>query len=102
MGKGKRMRPIDADALVKNIESAIENGYGVTVGDVIATIEYAPTIDAVPVVRCKDCKHYREGIVLSPQKFCFRLKDRDGKEIGYTFAEDDFCSYGERSEDGET
>ena len=58
-----------------------------------------PTIDAVPVVRCKDCKYYREGKALSPQKFCFRLKDNDGKEIGYNFAEDAFCSYGKRRED---
>ena len=66
-----------------------------------AIIEAAPTIDAVPVVRCKDCKHYREGVALSPQKFCFRLKDRDGEEIGYNFAEDDFCSLGERREDAD-
>ena len=51
------------------------------------------------VVRCKDCKYYKEGVVLSPQKFCFRLKDKDGAAIGYNFAEDDFCSYGERSEE---
>ena len=63
-------------------------------------IDRTPTIDAAPVVRCKDCKYYKEGVVLSPQKFCFRLKGRDGAAIGYNFAEDDFCSYGERSEDG--
>ena len=56
-------------------------------------------VDAVPVVRCKDCKHYKEGELLSPNKFCFRLKDRNGEAIGYNFAEDGFCSYGERSED---
>lgn len=50
------------------------------------------------VVRCKDCKYYRESKMLSPQKFCFRSKSRDGIAIGYNFAEDDFCSYGERSE----
>ena len=48
------MRLIDADAIVKSIESAIEDGYGVTVGDVIATIEYAPTIEPV---RCGECKY---------------------------------------------
>ena len=62
-------------------------------------IECLPTIDAVPVVRCKDCKYYREGVMLPPQKFCFRLKDRNGEEIGYNFADDDFCSHGERSEE---
>lgn len=59
-----------------------------------------PTIDAVPVVRCKDCKYYKESVALSPQKFCFRMKDRYSEAaIGYNFAEDDFCSYGERSEE---
>ncbi len=65
----------------------------------VETLYGLPTIDAVPVVRCKDCKHYREGKVLSPQNFCFRLKDRNGEAIGYNFAEDDFCSYGKRSEE---
>ena len=69
------------------------------VDDVKAELEEAPTIDAVPVVRCKDCKYYRESKVLSPQKFCFRLRGRDGAAIGYNFADDDFCSYGERSEE---
>ncbi len=64
-------------------------------------VSQMPTIDAVPVVRCKDCKHYRAGEKLSPQKFCFRLRGRDGEAIGYNFAENGFCSYGERSEDEE-
>lgn len=51
------------------------------------------------IIRCKECKHYREGEKLSPQKFCFRLRGRDGAAIGHNFAEDDFCSYGERSEE---
>jgi len=62
-------------------------------------VKRLPTIYAVPVVRCKDCKYYRKGKVLSPQKFCFRLRGRGGEEIGYNFADDDFCSYGERSEE---
>ena len=49
------MRPIDADYFK-------ENGYVHDLdyyGDCVFydTIEDAPTIDAVPVVRCKDCKH---------------------------------------------
>ena len=50
----------------------------------------------VPVVRCKDCKWYKEGKYLAPNKFCYRLKDRSGEHIGYNFSDDDFCSYGER------
>lgn len=67
--------------------------------DMVRIIENSPAVDAVPVVRCKDCKYYRAGVKLSPQKFCFRLRGRDGEAIGYNFSEDDFCSYGERSED---
>ena len=50
------MRLIDADALKKafysdaDAESIIE--------DISFAIEHAPTVDAVPVVRCKDCKYY--------------------------------------------
>lgn len=58
-----------------------------------------PTIEAVLVVRCKECKYYRAGEKLSPQKFCFRLRGKGGEAIGYNFADDDFCSYGERSEE---
>lgn len=48
------------------------------------------------IVRCKDCVHYRESDCLSPNKFCFRLKGKDGNPIGYNFAPDDYCSRGER------
>ena len=45
------MKLIDADAL--------SSEFGVSDSDIIATeaIDDAPTIDAVPVVRCKDCIH---------------------------------------------
>ena len=57
---------------------------------VINVLDCQPTIDAVPVVRCKDCKHW-EGFAGGSEKgFCV-----DGDCIMY---EDDFCSYGERKE----
>ena len=43
---------IDADALIK--EAYTEGAYGYVDAFQIAS---APTIDAVPVVRCKDCIH---------------------------------------------
>jgi hypothetical protein len=110
------MRPIDADALVEQLSGKAKEMLGIAEqckGQAINYYEGAkygfakaeiianglPTVDAVPVIRCKECKHYREGKVLSPQKFCFRLRGKGGEAIGYNFAEDDFCSYGERSED---
>lgn len=50
----------------------------------------ATTVDAVPVVRCKDCKYNRGSKkCLNPDSFFAVPKD------------DDFCSYGERKDGGE-
>lgn len=45
------MRLIDADALIDALDISDE--------DIIfkEMLEDAPTIDAVPVIRCKDCRH---------------------------------------------
>ncbi|WP_278869961.1 WDGH domain-containing protein [Leyella stercorea] len=60
-----------------------------------------PADDVAPVVRCKDCKYYRVSALLAPHKFCFRLKHpEEDRPIGYNFAPDDFCSYGERKDGG--
>lgn len=54
----------------------------------------APTVDAVPVVRCKDCKHkYNDG----NQIICQRLYWCDG--TNFEPSAEDFCSRGERRED---
>lgn len=58
------MRLIDADALIEDINSfwdwdSIDGITSTTVlKQTITDISHAPTIDAVPVVRCKDCKWY--------------------------------------------
>ena len=56
----------------------------------------APTVDAVPVVRCRDCKYWKtvEGVNLSKRvKFCTY-------HIGHQYArhDEDFCSRGERKD----
>lgn len=56
---------------------------------------------ATRVVRCKDCKYYKESRVLAPNKFCFRLKHpTEPGKIGYNFAGNDFCSRGVRRNEG--
>ena len=58
-------------------------------------IKNAPTVDAVPVVRCKDCKHYR------PQKKSAHWENRANycnRVVTIKVQPDDFCSYGERKE----
>lgn len=55
---------------------------------VLDMIENQPTADVVEVVRCKDCKHY-------VAEYCTRdIKSRTNM---FYMAENDFCSYGERS-----
>ena len=58
-------RLIDANALLKSFDVTWmieydETGCGMKRKAIpIKTIEEAPTIDAVPVVRCRECKHHR-------------------------------------------
>lgn len=71
-------RLIDADALLEGRQDH----------EMISThlIWNAPTIDAVPVVRCKDCKYYNTiGIC---------------NETSWAVCEDSFCCWAERKDDG--
>jgi dCMP deaminase len=54
----------------------------------------APAVDAVPVVRCKDCKHYD-----SMQGECYGQDFIFTEDGSLYVGEEDFCSYGERKEE---
>lgn len=59
------MRLIDADALpIKRLEpgKTVNSAFTVVWNSAAEIIEKAPTIDAVPVVRCADCVFYRETL----------------------------------------
>ena len=61
-------------------------------------IDLQPTVDAVEVVRCKDCKYYlqsNEKCELVDTRLRFYETDK-------TWTGDCFCSWGERREDAET
>ncbi len=95
------MRLIDADAVKFNFQYGYDDNGILLVPyrDAKKLIEAAKTVDAVPIVRCKDCKYYNRGELLAPNKFCFRLKHpTENRLIGYNFAPNDFCSSGERKE----
>lgn len=62
-------------------------------------IKAAPAVDAVEVVRCRDCIHYQYGEIFKDIKFCSRLTHK-GKPMRYPFSAEAFCSYGERRNDG--
>ena len=57
----------------------------------VEMIKDAPTIDAVHVVRCKDCKHSEPWY--SDKSRCFLWH-----ETGIDVFNDGFCNYGERKE----
>ena len=78
-------RYIDADALLAQYKGDVltaQVDYAEGVRDVIEDIKNAPSID---IVRCQDCKHWRDEY---GDGACMRLD-------AWTDA-DDFCSYGER------
>ncbi len=57
----------------------------------------APTVDAVEVVRCKDCKYRAKSIV----RDCYYCKNpHHGLTAVAKLKDYDFCPYGERRNDG--
>ena len=87
------MRLIDADAakLTANDYAMFRCQLGGLV-DVVEFLNDMPTVDAVPVVRCKDCKHWHKDTV-----FCDYMPYGEASERVNWYA-DDFCSYGERKD----
>ena len=88
-------RLIDANSLTKTIKTvfgkirtdwdAMDRLFNQVQELVLDIVKKAPTVDAVEVVRCKDCKHYDNG-------GC-------GKCYGeYEPNQNDFCSCGERKD----
>lgn len=57
--------------------------------DFIQDLADAPTVDAVPVVRCKDCTYYHKSFSWCPI------------HKHYEVFKDDFCSRGKRREEAE-
>ena len=91
-------RLIDADKLldfidVGHLRHSGELCYSET--DVANLLLHAPTVDAGPVVRCRDCKHYR------PQKKSAHWENRANycnRIVTIKVQPYDFCSYGEQKE----
>ena len=101
--RNRKMRLIDAyacpslfDEEFKKTRRLIQQGEwhldnlaeGFTEADRV--IRKMPTVDAVPVVRCKDCKHRR--IVDFGARYCMVWQAYNG------FGDEGFCNYGERKE----
>ena len=92
------MRPIDADRaleIVRDHGIAHPAAYHLT-NYATLILREAPTVDAMPVVRCRDCKYYK------PQKKSAHWENRANycnRVVTIKTQPDDFCSYGKRKED---
>lgn len=93
------MRLIDAEELERLFNEQIEQGATDAFDAFDDALQDAPTVDAVVVTRCKDCKHLCVWNRKDVYAFCpktsiaflpFELDTR-------TF----FCSYGERKDGGD-
>ena len=88
------MRLIDADRLSEAIHENVSALYEDAVcakEDCLTEVYAAPTVDTVPVVRCRECKY----------RFKNNGHDKSGCPIidaNIWMDDDDFCSYGERKE----
>lgn len=70
---------------------AVCRAFNIPIGDMVDVLGDVPTIEAVPVVRCKDCKYIESA---QWNKKGYRICPASHMEI----TDDDFCSYGEREE----
>ena len=90
-------RLIDADALMDVIRQheyrlATKQGaidYGMFTLGIQQAVDEQPTVDAVEVVRCRECKYHRDTSITEYEHCCL---------IDKTVRYNDFCSYGERKE----
>lgn len=105
------MRLIDVDALIKDLEYDVEldsralEDTDLLLGrnrelvqfdkdckqNAVVMLKNEPTVDAVPVIRCKDCKHYAD-------ECCDRYAD---ETLGYAHStqESGYCWVAERKEE---
>ena len=85
------MRLIDAECLCDLVEqsSILSAGFKQVFEKLVAG---EPAVDAVPVVRCRDCKHLVNATVNANGFLICGVSDME-------IAPEDFCSYGEREEE---
>lgn len=106
---------IDADIFASELDFAdadvceeFPDGYcefGFSRENIRKLLRDALTVDAVPVVRCRECKYWgdedgklqrSDGVLFARCKIHNYLLD--GRHTGWCPTENDFCSYGERKE----
>ena len=93
------MRLIDVDDLGvgRCSENVLPTAYCASWNGLLDLIEKAPTVDAVVVTRCKDCKHFNHKR-MECENEAISTDHEGGAQYSLNFGPDDFCSYGEPKE----
>lgn len=95
------MQLIDRDALYKDFRDFVRASNNSdfeptpTWNDAVLLVGSAPTVDAVPVVRCKDCKHFNNPDKCFIEYLC-RLKNEERSIMNAFMISNWFCAGGER------
>lgn len=109
----KSKRLIDANILVEKFLSltltvtGLRNGKGVILellnkyrNGILQLINEQPTVDAAEVVRCKNCRNYKEAFGKDSGKPCGYGSCKNPCAMVGIVYDDDFCSHGERNPNG--
>ena len=80
-------RLIDANAMRADWLENGENEYVYDTNAALDSIDSQPTVDAVEVVRCRECKYHEDTSVIGFEHCCL---------YDLTMRHNDFCSYGKR------
>ena len=88
------IRPIDGNELLEQMKH--RKDYVGRLSDPICLVQDAPTIDAVPVVRCKDCKHGQPMIYTHTERPCIMCSHLGSGFFARVFNPNWFCADGER------
>ncbi len=99
------VRPIDANALREEFKRGVNVVKGIcNVSQILHNIDTTPTIDYEPVVRCKDCVHWKKeklyiGNNNAVSSKCEWFSSYSTIVGGIYTHRNDFCSYGAKMDE---
>ena len=96
------MRLIDADEVYKILTEYYHHRTDMQHIALKDALDRVPTIDAVEVVRCKDCKHrlHLQATSCRPEQYLCRLDDRTFFPSRRAYDPEWFCADGEKNKGG--
>lgn len=91
------MRMIDVDALIERMATVYtDTDQRAHYDEIMRAIREQPTVDAVPVLRCRECREY-SGVNLS----ILGMPCGECDKFGHVCGPDEFCSFGQERQEVE-